>query len=323
MTIFRRYGLIVSCSALATMAGCIAFDGYDFGGYTEQPASTGGTAGTGGTGGTSGTSGSAGASGSGGSSGTAGSSGAAGTAGTNGASGSAGTGGASGSSGAGGSSGTGGTSGVGGSAGAGGTSGVAGSAGTSGTAGAGGTSGSAGTGGTGGSSGTAGTAGSSGTGGTAGCDNPTAYLRDFDMDGYGGTSPPVMSCAPPAQESGFNWVTQGNDCDDARNNVHPGQTNNSQGFISGYPKSGWSSDNTSFDYDCDGTETVTNNPAFVAAQTCSGLLSDCGGKSGYLPSPRTGANVNPLCGSTSYRKCASNGISCSASTITAAAVSCY
>jgi hypothetical protein len=121
------------------------------------------------------------------------------------------------------------------------------------------------------------------------------YYHDADGDSYGGTDT-QMACEPP----GPDWVLQGGDCDDADPQVHPGQT---AYFGQPYGVGG----SVSFDYNCDGQETQDPGagPALPPDPTCTGnpLQGPCSGPNGYWPTARTGAGVDPYCGSTKYGYC--------------------
>lgn len=132
----------------------------------------------------------------------------------------------------------------------------------------------------------------------ANCDAPTTYFADSDLDGFGDDATGVASCAP----LGSGWVTQGGDCSDKSADAFPGQT---QFFSVGYAVTG----GNSFDYDCSGQE-VPDATQFGAAPSCGGLaIGSCSG-SGFAPTARSGAGVNPLCGSTTLIECKASGISC-------------
>ncbi|HEX3343002.1 MAG TPA: hypothetical protein VHS09_00465, partial [Polyangiaceae bacterium] len=96
------------------------------------------------------------------------------------------------------------------------------------------------------------------------------YYLDGDGDHYGGTTT-ATGCTPPASGT---WVTVGGDCDDSNASVNPGQTGY---FASGYVPTGQSS--VSFDYDCDGKETESGNPAKA---NCQDVSLTCVG-AGYVP----------------------------------------
>lgn len=143
--------------------------------------------------------------------------------------------------------------------------------------------------------------------------SPSTWYRDDDGDGWGGEDS-VEGCAPPPTGT---WVKKGGDCHDGDKNVHPGQTSY---FATAYTKPGINPVE-SFDYDCNGSEKVEGTPA-KSDGTCSLLSGLCSG-SGYLaPSPkRTGAGVDPYCGSTVYFTC-SLGVGCTSSTTTKPPIRC-
>lgn len=207
----------------------------------------------------------------------------------------------------GGSVGTGGTSSVGGSAGASGGVSSGGTAGaSSGGAGGGvvaldggGPGGAVGSvdGGTSSSGGTAGTGGALNTGGAIGCTTQTTFYPDNDKDGFGRSTGTVTACVPPP--TGI-WSTVGEDCDDDNESVFPGSA-----IYHDAPHS-TSGGNHSFDYDCSNAEEGDPASPYGAAVSCAQLLV-CKG-AGYVPTTRTGAGVNALCGSTTLSKCVSNGL---------------
>ena len=130
---------------------------------------------------------------------------------------------------------------------------------------------------------------------------PMTLFLDGDGDGYGGTTTSNACLAP---DSGA-WVAKGGDCDDSNPTVNPGQT---AFFAVGYTPTGKST--VSFDYDCDGQETESGSPAKAS---CAVVSLSCVG-SGYIPaSPsRTGAGVDPFCGSAEAVTCALMGLACQA-----------
>ncbi len=130
---------------------------------------------------------------------------------------------------------------------------------------------------------------------------PITYFLDGDGDGYGGTTT-SKGCVPPDSRP---WVTMSGDCDDSNATVNPGQTTY---FAMGYVPTGKTS--PSFDYDCDGAETESGMSDKAACQTVN---LTCKG-SGYIEaSPvRSGAGVDPFCGSAQAVTCASKNLSCQA-----------
>ena len=126
---------------------------------------------------------------------------------------------------------------------------------------------------------------------------PTAYYRDVDGDGFGGTTT-KSSCTPP----GDGWVTAGGDCEDNDETVFPGQTSY---FATPYSKGGGLH---SFDYDCNTKEdqkpTPAGAPRKIAASACTMNVAGnaCLGD-GYVPTSRAGPGTDPLCGSTQYKTC--------------------
>jgi len=144
------------------------------------------------------------------------------------------------------------------------------------------------------------------------CAKPTAFYFDGDGDGYGGATT-MLACSAPST----SWVTKTGDCDDANADVHPGQPNF---FTIAYMPSG--ATQASFDYDCDGTEVASGDPSAV---NCHDSNLTCVGSGYLLASPvRSGAGVNPLCGSTQAELCSSGLSGCTASAPqTASAVACH
>jgi hypothetical protein len=173
--------------------------------------------------------------------------------------------------------------------------------------GAGGAGGSAGSGATGGSGGSGGSANdaSGGSGGTlvdagdAGCPSPTQYFPDGDGDGFGSDEGAVLACEPPSG----TWVTVGGDCADDAAQAFPGQT---AYFGTPFTKGA----NDSFDYNCSGAEEPDGAQPDAAPDCPSKPALACNG-SGYQQTGRTGAGVDPLCGSATLVVCSVSGLSCS------------
>jgi len=130
-----------------------------------------------------------------------------------------------------------------------------------------------------------------------GCDGILRFF-DSDHDGFGGSS--MSTCA-----SGSDWTTATGDCDDANADVHPGQTS---WFAVGYTPTGMTT--ISFDYDCDGKETES---AATPKANCQAMGLSCVG-SGYVPATpvRSGASVDPYCGSASAIVCSVQLLVCKA-----------
>lgn len=101
----------------------------------------------------------------------------------------------------------------------------------------------------------------------------------------------------------------GGDCNDDDDRVSPEPTPND------YQPSAYTapSGSESFDYDCSGTE-ESDPTQLGAAPDCSLLTLNCAGRRGYLPTGRSGAGINPLCGSTTVRLCVAAALGCSAAT---------
>lgn len=120
---------------------------------------------------------------------------------------------------------------------------------------------------------------------------PVTYYRDADADSWGSTE---TSCT-----GGVGWVSRTGDCNDSNANVFPNQTKD---FDKPYTSSAGLQ---SFDFDCDGVESIANgSQVATGACTSSGLGNACAGD-GYLPVEpvRAGTNLNQICGSTRYLVC--------------------
>lgn len=122
------------------------------------------------------------------------------------------------------------------------------------------------------------------------------FYADTDADGFGDAALAFVDCDAPA---GTNWSSKAGDCDDRDARVHPAQTT--------YFGESYTAPNghESFDYDCSGDE--ERDPAALLAPTDCALLAvgSCGG-SGYLPTSRSGAGLDGLCGSTQVATCTAN-----------------
>lgn len=127
------------------------------------------------------------------------------------------------------------------------------------------------------------------------------WYPDGDEDGYGRSAEAVQSCSKPASGT---WASRGGDCKDNDRNVHPEQT-----IYFGTPYRA-ANGSDSYDYDCSGSE--EGNPSRLALPAgCDGILDvlNCRGM-GYLREARTGAGVNPVCGSTRVGTCTAMLLSC-------------
>jgi hypothetical protein len=145
----------------------------------------------------------------------------------------------------------------------------------------------------------------------AACAAEQVVFRDEDGDGAGDESNATATCSDVPE----GWASTGGDCNDRNAEVVPEQTSY---FGAGYPAGG---NALSFDYDCSGTETADPSQ-YGAAKTCPGLnLGACSGK-GFAPTTRTGAGVNPYCGSTALVECRPQGLSCVSVVIQTAAKRC-
>lgn len=148
--------------------------------------------------------------------------------------------------------------------------------------------------------------GASEPGADAGC-TPVRLFRDSDGDRFGSNAPEDerLDCPPV---DGF--VAVSGDCNDAEPDVFPEQA---EFFAVGYD----TESGTSFDYDCDGSEEPGLDERFVPAPAdCEIRTPNCGTAAvGYREplTPREGAGVDPLCGS-------SDRVRCSAATTTTCAL---
>lgn len=142
---------------------------------------------------------------------------------------------------------------------------------------------------------------------------PVVYYLDGDGDGYGGTTT-YDGCLPP--DSG-TWVTVGGDCDDSNATVNPGQA---AYFAVGYVPTGKT--DVSFDYNCDGEETESGDPAKA---DCAFVKLSCEG-SGYIEATpvRSGVGVDPYCGSAQTVSCVVSSLTCQAGApATASPIACH
>lgn len=138
----------------------------------------------------------------------------------------------------------------------------------------------------------------------ADCDAPVLYYQDADGDGFGTSDVVASFCLPP--RAGYSEVA--GDCNDAVAEAFPGQT---QFFPTGYSIAGGG---TSFDYDCSGDELPDDSQAGEAPDC--GTLSGCTGE-GFVPTPRSGDGVDPLCGSTAFVECKTELLTCKSDVSTA------
>lgn len=130
---------------------------------------------------------------------------------------------------------------------------------------------------------------------------PVLFFLDDDGDGYGGTTT-SKACVAPSPGS---WVTTGGDCDDSNSTVNPGQA---AYFDVGYMPTGGT--RVSFDYNCDGQEIESGS---AAKASCGVVSLTCVG-SGYLEATpvRSGAGVDPFCGSAVAVTCVWSNLVCTA-----------
>jgi hypothetical protein len=129
----------------------------------------------------------------------------------------------------------------------------------------------------------------------ADCPTPATYFLDADGDGFGRGDTTAPGCELPS-----GWAEVGGDCADDVSGAFPGQT---AFFAEGYPVLG----GVSFDFDCDGIETGDQSQN-AAAPECSDDAG-CDAK-GYVGTSRTGAGVDPICGSDQLRECSIQLLSC-------------
>lgn len=108
------------------------------------------------------------------------------------------------------------------------------------------------------------------------CERPSTFFADADGDGFGDDASTITACAAPA-----GYVEIGGDCMDSNPDVHPSQT----GFFTADRGDG------SFDYDCDGTESLQHKQQDVDICICglSPWASGCGRTEGW-------AGAVPACG---------------------------
>ncbi len=131
-----------------------------------------------------------------------------------------------------------------------------------------------------------------------GCEPLVVFYKDGDGDGYGVTESTMTGCTAPV-----GYAKQGGDCADNEPDVFPGQP---KYFGTGYTNA---NGDTSYDYDCSGTETEA--PGFVHFNGCD---SSCT-LSGYSKTaPRNGVNIDLFCGSTQGFGCSSGATSGSCNT---------
>ena len=111
---------------------------------------------------------------------------------------------------------------------------------------------------------------------TPACASPSTFFADADGDGFGDDASAIVACDAPA-----GFVTIGGDCMDSNADVHPAQT----GFFSTDRGDG------SFDYDCDGTESLqrTQQDPDICICGLSPWASGCGRTEGW-------AGPVPACG---------------------------
>jgi hypothetical protein len=129
----------------------------------------------------------------------------------------------------------------------------------------------------------------------ADCATPSTFYLDADGDGFGRDDTQAPGCALPT-----GWATEGGDCADEVSSAFPGQTGF---FAAGYTVGS----SVSFDFDCDGSESGDTTQPDVAPDCADDV--GCNAE-GYLETSRSGAGVNPICGSDQLRSCSLQLIQC-------------
>jgi len=131
-------------------------------------------------------------------------------------------------------------------------------------------------------------------------------FRDLDGDGFG-SGEAVTTC--PAD----GWVSKGQDClddpaDSLAAKVHPEQPDF---FAEGYSRPDQPGV-ISFDYDCSGDEVGDPDNRAAASDECNTESSLCSTFAAAVPplTPRSGASINALCGSTRVLVCNSVNSQC-------------
>ncbi len=117
------------------------------------------------------------------------------------------------------------------------------------------------------------------------------FYRDADGDGAGDVTQTKTAC--DQAQAGAGWVPVAGDCHDGNVQVFPAQQEH---FGAPYTTPGGL---VSFDYDCNGTETDKND--FTKLSACGGACF-AQGVDKYYPL-RSGAGVNPWCGSNRFARC--------------------
>ena len=139
------------------------------------------------------------------------------------------------------------------------------------------------------------------------CSEPITYYKDVDGDGFGVSTNSTISCTPP----GNNWSVLVGDCRDDLPNVKPYTVNSPDPPV--YSGVGYTDmakpQGVSFDYDCTGTEDADPANAYGAEPNCA--LLNCNGVGYASVNPaRTGAGIDPRCGSTTLHRCNGNILNC-------------
>jgi hypothetical protein len=132
---------------------------------------------------------------------------------------------------------------------------------------------------------------------------PRRWYQDYDKDTYGDPTRTQLSCAKPSGPT--EWVTRAGDCADDVALAHPGQTKD---IANPYKVAGGG---TSYDFDCSGKEEPKAGQALAPADCGVPLTTACNKRgSGFakVTPARTGATVNPYCGSKTISSCVSKSL---------------
>ena len=127
------------------------------------------------------------------------------------------------------------------------------------------------------------------------------YYKDEDSDGFGKTSESTSACIPPSGK----WSVLSGDCRDDLPNVKP--YSSASPDPPQYSGTGYAENNKpqgiSFDYDCSGEEQADPTNAYGVEPDCPNVLN-CSGVGYIAVNPaRTGAGIDPRCGSTQLKRC--------------------
>jgi hypothetical protein len=122
------------------------------------------------------------------------------------------------------------------------------------------------------------------------------FYRDRDEDGFGDPAAAMNRCA-----AAEGWSENNKDCNDEEADVHPGQT---AYFGFGY-RTAANSTGSSFDYNCDGSESAAPDQE-LGPTICQGaLLNLICGRSGFAPNAERAnlPGINAYCGSNIIASC--------------------